>query len=122
MKAINIKYKLFIILYSVGGLFMSYAQSYQKDSLQIKSYTDITFKDRIVQSIKLKNVFCDYCTERQKELIGVEALRRSEYEITSPKNRLDNGIKRLAIYIRIAKIDFAALREEEKLTENKKHE
>ncbi|WP_052184159.1 hypothetical protein [Psychroserpens sp. Hel_I_66] len=89
------------------------AQSYRKDSLQIKSYTRIEFRNNEIKDIKLINVLCDYCTDLQKEVIGEEAMRRAKTESYDPKNRVKEGDKKLAIYIRIAKKDFAAIKEEE---------
>lgn len=37
-----------------------FAQGYAKDSLQIKVYTEIEYKNREAKDIKLKKVFCDY--------------------------------------------------------------
>ncbi|WP_245584987.1 hypothetical protein [Psychroserpens burtonensis] len=98
----------FLISYSFLG-----AQSYKKDSLQIKSYTLIEYRRSEVKSVKLLRVICDYCTDIQKEVIGIEATRRAESESYEPKNRLKEGDKKLAIYIRIAKKDFAAIKEDE---------
>ncbi|MFK7782349.1 MAG: hypothetical protein AB8B90_08340 [Psychroserpens sp.] len=88
------------------------AQSYKKDSLQIKSYTVIEFVNNKIKSIELSKVLCDYCNEIQKKAIGKEALQRTYAESQNPKNRLENGKKKLAIYIRIAKKDFAAIKDE----------
>lgn len=91
------------------------AQSYRKDSLQIKVYTEITYKSAKATNIKLKKVFCDYCTESQTNSIAEEALLRADAEKYYPENKLKNGKKRLAIYIRIAKSDFKAITDNTKL-------
>nr|WP_321226482.1 hypothetical protein [uncultured Psychroserpens sp.] len=107
------KYQLLcLIVFLLNSIALS-AQSYKKDSLQIKSYTLIEYRNNEVKDIKLTKVLCDYCTELQKEAVGVEALRRAKYESYDPENRLKEGDKKLAIYIRIAKKDFAAIKEEE---------
>lgn len=98
-----------IILFITFGLSESKAQSYTEDSLQIKAYTEIKFTENIAEHIILKKVFCDYCTEFQIEKIGEEAVRRADIEKYDLKNRLENGYKKLAIYIRISKYDFASL-------------
>nr|WP_321235056.1 hypothetical protein [uncultured Psychroserpens sp.] len=87
------------------------AQSYTKDSLQIKSYTVIEYRNNEVKDIQLLKVICDYCTDFQKEVIGEEAKRRTYLERLDPKNRLKEGKKKLAIYIRIAKTDFAEIKD-----------
>ncbi|WP_299336732.1 hypothetical protein [uncultured Psychroserpens sp.] len=89
-----------------------HAQSYKKDSLQIKSYTLIEYANNEVKRIELLKVMCDYCTDIQKEAIGKEAVRRSYLERFDPKNRLKKGKKKLAIYIRVAKKDLAAIKED----------
>ncbi len=88
------------------------AQGYAQDSLQIKVYTEITYQDNQAQEIKLLNVFCDYCSEKQTIIIGEEALNRAYDERYNPGNVLVNGKKKLAIIIRIAKDDFSAIDDE----------
>lgn len=104
-------YYLLIIIFIGFGVMGVSAQSYTKDSLQIKVYTEIEYKDNKSGKISLKKVFCDYCTPLQLESIGEEALVRAYNERYYPENRLKNGKKKLAIYIRIAKQDFAAIKE-----------
>jgi len=91
------------------------AQSYRKDSLQIKAYTLIKYENNQVKDIELIKVLCDYCTDLQKKAIGEEALRRSFLDRYSDENRMTNGQKKLAIFIRVAKRDLAAIKEEEKV-------
>lgn len=86
---------------------------YTKDSLQIKAYTLITYKNNEAVKIELTKVFCDYCSELQREVLGEEAKRRSYNDRYLPENRLKDGQKRLALYIRIAKTDFAAIKEDD---------
>ncbi len=110
----QIKYSILFILLSLVANTVS-AQSYKKDSLQIKVYTEITYKSAKATNIKLKKVFCDYCTEAQSNSIAKEALLRADSEKYYPENKLKNGKKRLAIYIRIAKTDFKSITENTKL-------
>jgi len=107
------KYQLLCLIVFVLNSIVLNAQSYRKDSLQIKSYTLIEYRQGEVKSVKLIKVLCDYCTDIQKEVVGVEATRRAKLESYYPKNRIKNGDKKLAIYIRVAKKDFAAIKEEE---------
>ncbi|WMI64657.1 hypothetical protein RBH94_11370 [Aestuariibaculum sp. YM273] len=85
---------------------------YQKDSLQIKVYTEVEYQNYWAQDIRVKKVFCDYCTKFQKEQIGNEALRRTYLVRNNKKFRMPSGVFRHALYIRIAKKDFARLRED----------
>ncbi|MFD2550963.1 hypothetical protein ACFSQP_03945 [Bizionia sediminis] len=89
------------------------AQGYATDSLQIKVYTQITYKNTEATDIKLLKVFCDYCSDTQTTEIGYAALRRSYDERYDPENVLKNGKKRLAIIIRIDKEDFKSLKDAE---------
>ena len=96
----------------------SFSQSgYQKDSLQIKVYTEIDYLDRIAKGIKVKKVFCDYCSEFQIELIKKEAIRRSYLIRNDEDVRQVIGKYKHALYIRISKKDFAEMKEEN--TQNK---
>jgi hypothetical protein len=108
------KYSILFVLLSLVLNTVS-AQSYKKDSLQIKVYTEISYKKAKATNIKLKKVFCDYCSETQTESIGEEALRRADSEKYHPENKLENGKKRLAIYIRISKNDFKSITKDTKL-------
>lgn len=86
---------------------------YKKDSLQIKVYTNIKYVNNEAKSIDVKRVFCDYCSEIQIEAISEEAKRRSYAVRNDKENRLMNGIRKLSLYIRISKKDFAAIKDEE---------
>lgn len=105
------KTRALLILFLWFGIESVLAQSYTKDSLQIKTYTEIAYINSEAKDIKLIKVFCDYCSELQKKSIGEEALRRAYYERYEPQNILVNGKKKLAILIRISKADFAAIDE-----------
>ncbi|APY00232.1 hypothetical protein CLV86_0336 [Lacinutrix venerupis] len=106
------KYKYTIIIVLFICSFKSFAQDYRKDSLQIKAYTEIKFTAGKPVDIKLKKVFCDYCSKKQLKLLGEDAVRRTENEKHDPKNKLEDGVKKLAVYIRIAKTDFASINED----------
>lgn len=86
---------------------------YQKDSLQIKVYTEIDYNNRQVEAIRVDKVFCDYCTKLQKEAVGNEAYRRTYIERFDKNIRLIQGTYRHALFIRVAKKDFERIREEE---------
>ncbi len=110
MRSLLWKYQLLLGIFICLSSLNVNGQSYRKDSLQIKSYTQIEYVNNEVKSIKLLKVLCDYCTDYQKEVIGEEAKRRAFLERFDPKNRIKDGKKRLAIYIRIAKKDFAEIK------------
>ena len=105
------KYTLVFVLFICCALVS--AQSFKKDSLQIKAYTEIEYKAGEPINITLKKVFCDYCSKTQLSLLGEDAIRRADGEKNDPKNKLKDGKKKLAVYIRIAKTDFAAIKEDE---------
>lgn len=102
---------IIITIFCLGNL-LSFSQGYAKDSLQIKVYTEIEYNNREAKDIKLLKVFCDYCTSAQTSKIGYAALLRAHDERYLPENVLVNGKKKLAIIIRISKVDFAAISDE----------
>lgn len=55
-------------------------------------------------------MLCDFCTEKQTEQLGLQALKLAALEQDDPKNKMKNGIKILSIYIRLSKIDFSAIK------------
>ena len=77
MKRVQILLLLFCC-YGVSNLFAQVG--YQKDSLQIKVYTEAEYRNGLITEVKVKKVFCDYCTDHQKELIQEEAERRTYIE------------------------------------------
>jgi len=91
-------------------------KGYSLDSLQIKVYTTIDYVDSTPNSILVKKVFCDYCSENQLNGIGDEALRRTYIERFDKKNKLVDGRKKLALYIRISKSDFAYLENNQEMS------
>lgn len=107
------KFKIIIALFFVAFANQVKAQGYQKDSLQIKVYTEIEYDQYRVKSIKATKVFCDYCSELQTKKIKEEALRLAYLARNNKDNLLNNGIKKLAMYIRVSKKDFAALKEDD---------
>jgi len=108
------KTKILTLLLFTIGLNPIYSQlGFKKDSLQIKVYTEIKYVNNEPIDIKVKKVFCSYCTDFQTKVVGEEGVRRSNEVKYDPENRLTNGVKRLALYIRVSKKDFAALKEEE---------
>ena len=118
MKLSVAKYYLFIFFLSCFVLANAQKGGYKKDSLQIKVYSVIQYKDSKVESIKITKTFCDYCSENQLNALKQEAWNRAYYERYNPKNRLVNGKRKLALYIRISKKDFLNLKEVEDNTTN----
>lgn len=79
---------------------------YQRDSLQIKVYTEIEYRDGMVKDIKVNKVFCDYCSEYQIERIKEEGIRRTYVTGQEEEIGITNGKYKQALYIRISKKDF----------------
>jgi hypothetical protein len=102
-----------VVLYLMSILNVASQNGYKKDSLQIKVYTIIEYINNEAKSIEVKRVFCDYCSDIQVEAISEEAKKRSYAARNAKENRLENGIRKLSLYIRISKKDFAAIKEEE---------
>ena len=92
--------------------------NYPRDLIQIKTYSIAKFKNSKLDTVKVTKVFCDYCSENQLNALKQEAWNRAYYERYNPKNRLVNGKRKLALYIRISKKDFLNLKEVEDNTTN----
>ncbi len=105
--------QILILLFFLALANQAIAQGYQKDSLQIKVYTEIEYEQYSVKSIKATKVFCDYCSEIQTKKIKEEALRLAYLARNNRDYIIEKGIKKLAMYIRVSKKDFAALKEDE---------
>ena len=104
--------EIFLIILCCTLASSGFSQSgYQKDSLQIKVYTEIEYVQTLVKDITVKKVFCDYCSEFQREQIKIEAIRRTYLIRNDIDIKLENGIYRHALYIRISKKDFSKLKE-----------
>lgn len=103
---------IFVILFGWSSIIAFGQEGYAKDSLQIKIYADITYENNRSKSIKVRKVFCDYCTEIQLKYIKEEGWRRAYDERYLPENRLIKGIRKLTIIIRMAKKDFKAFNNE----------
>ena len=108
--------KYLIVLLTIITLFNTEAikaqVGYQNDSLQIKVYTKIDYVNRKAVNIKVRKVFCEYCTEFQKEKLAEEAYRRTFLVRNDADVRLVNGTFKHALYIRVSKKDFAELKRE----------
>ena len=103
--------KFLIIIFSCLYVNLTFAQvGYQKDSLQIKVYTEAEYRNGLVKEVEVKNVFCDYCTEYQKRRIVDEAIKRTYLARYEEGIKLSNGKYRHAIYIRISKKDFLEIK------------
>jgi len=87
-------------------------RSFEKDSLRIKVYTEIEYVNSQSKEITVKKVFCDYCSENQIEALKVKAKELAFYDRYNPKKRMVNGIRKFAIIIRVSKIDFIAIKED----------
>ncbi|MDC8004179.1 hypothetical protein POV27_08965 [Aureisphaera galaxeae] len=102
-----------ILVFAGMSSLLAQQRDYRKDSLQFKMYTRIYVNKSIeLDSVVVKKIFCDYCSEKQLEVLREEAFRRSVYESRNPKYRKP-GEHRLALYIRLSKVDFKALNDEE---------
>lgn len=87
-------------------------KGYKKDSLQIKIYTSIKYINSVAKEIKVRKIFCDYCNELQLEALKEEGIRRSYLVRNNKENKVVNGERKLSLYIRVSKKDFAAIKKE----------
>lgn len=96
-------------------LFFAFARAqstitnYRKDSLQFKMYTRLFVSEQLkVDSVMVKKIFCDWCSDSQMDVLQQEAMRQSMIERYNPKYRKP-GEHRLALYVRFSKEDFKNL-------------
>lgn len=105
---------LIVLFFLIAFSNVAFGQrGYQRDSLQIKVYAEIEYVQFKSKSIKVKKIFCDYCSDVQAEKIKEEALRLAYLARNNRDYILENGVKKLAMYIRVSKKDFAALKDQE---------
>lgn len=84
-------------------------KDYRQDSLQFKMYTRLYINEQLkIDSVTVKKVFCDWCSEPQMDILHQEAMRQSMIERYNPKYR-KSGEHRLALYVRFSKEDFKKL-------------
>jgi len=85
------------------------SRDYRKDSLQFKMYTRLYVGEHLnVDSITVKKIFCDWCSEFQINILKGEAMRQSLVERHNPIYKKP-GEHRLALYVRFSKEDFKNL-------------
>ncbi len=98
----------------IGNIYVLNAQiGYQKDSLQIKVYAEYQYVNQQLKAIEITRIFCDYCSESQLEKIKKEASRLAYLSRHRNKPSKSNETKKLAMYIRVSKKDFAAIKQQE---------
>jgi len=109
MKTKNVVLGLCIFLFFQSQSIEAQARDYRKDSLQFKMYTRLFINEQLqLDSINIKKIFCDYCTETQMEVLHNEAMRQSRLERHNPKYK-KAGEHRLALLVRFSKEDFKRL-------------
>jgi len=84
-------------------------KNYKEDSLQFKMYTRLFIGEQFqVDSITVKKIFCDYCSDKQMDVLHEEAMRQSMIERHNPRYKKP-GEHRIALYVRFSKKDFKNL-------------
>jgi hypothetical protein len=105
--------KVFLLLMFFVLALQAQTSVYKKDSLQIKVYGTIDYKNFTPKKINILKVFCDYCNDAQIQFIRRQAwdecykLRKSDTYI------IKEGTSKHAIYLRVAKKYFRSLNKDE---------
>ncbi len=109
------KIKFLIVIFGLVCILASTANAqvsskdYRKDSLQFKMYTRLYINEQLgVDSLTVKKIFCDFCSEKQMDVLQQEAMRQSMIERHNPRYRKP-GEHRLALIVRFSKEDFRNL-------------
>lgn len=99
----------FLIAFLVIHQGIAQQHSYRKDSIQFKAYTRLYISKTLeIDSIRVKKIFCDICTDIQLVALRQVALHMTKAERYNPKYRKE-GEHRLSLYIRLSKEKFKAL-------------
>lgn len=109
MKARKIFLIVMLLCYAFAKAQSSSSKDYRNDSLQFKMYTRLYIGDQLqLDSVSVRKVFCNWCTEQQIYVLEEEAMRQSLVERHNPRYKKP-GEHRLALYVRFSKEDFKNL-------------
>lgn len=98
-----------MLLFSAFAKAQSPTKDYRKDSIQFKMYTRLFVSEQLtIDSVTVKKIFCDWCSDSQMDVLQQEAMRQSMIERYNPKYKKP-GEHRLALYVRFSKDDFKNL-------------
>lgn len=86
-------------------------QGFRKDSLQIKVYSEAVYVKGKVTEINILKTFCEYCSQKQLDFLKLFAWRETYNKKYDKKYWVQNGKSKMALYIRVPKKEFRALRE-----------
>jgi vacuolar-type H+-ATPase catalytic subunit A/Vma1 len=106
--------KPFLIYIMFAKSIQAQVHDFKKDSLQIKVYSTILYKNYTPKKIEILKVFCDYCNEAQVKIVKRKAWDESYRLRKSSEYVLENGTSKLAIYLRFAKTYFRSLNNDER--------
>lgn len=86
-------------------------RGYQKDSIQIKVYTNLIVNKQLqVDTITVRKVFCDYCSTAQTEALE-EQSKVMTYDMRMIPRYRKEGMHRIALYIRLPRDKFEELKD-----------
>lgn len=109
----NAWYISLLIVFLTFGIKAQTYTDFRKDSLQFKMYTRLYIDEQLqIDSLTVKKIFCDFCSDRQMDVLHQEAIRQSMIERHNPKYRKP-GEHRLALVVRFSKADFKKLNDKQ---------
>ena len=83
--------------------------SFQKDSLQIKVYTNLEIRpDLSLDTITVQKIFCDYCSKKQLKRLEKKS-KYLTYKMFQESNNKDEGSHLVALTIRMSRKEFDTL-------------
>jgi len=85
-------------------------KGFAKDSLQFKAYVHITYLEARVTDIKVRKVFCDYCSENQLEYLKQKFWGMANSEKYDSEVRLQKGLRKRTLITRIPREHFKGLK------------
>lgn len=99
-----------VIAILMGSMQVYGQKGYAKDSLQIKAYVHLTYVEGRIKEIKVKKVFCDYCSEKQLIYLKQNFWNTANSEKYNADVRLVKGVRKRILLTRISKQDFQNLK------------
>ncbi len=101
-----------VIAIFFGSMQVFGQKGYAKDSLQFKAYVHLIYVEARIKEIKVKKVFCDYCSENQLKYLKQNFWNMANSEKYNADVRLAKGLRKRTLLTRIAKEDFQNLKNE----------
>ena len=106
---IQVKFRLIFVFLLMFNLSLSQIGG-SLDTLQIKAYVNISYKNFKPKHIEVKKIFCDYCSKKQNHYLKLLAWQRAHAIRNSKDFKMQNGKRMLTFMIRLPKSELKSYR------------